>query len=63
MQESGTNAEKNPCNCELEMEHVEETNEEMKNNLTNALTYCKSLLESENLLTNTLSRNIVHFNG
>lgn len=28
-------------------------NEEMKNNLTNALIYCKSLLEAENLLTNT----------
>lgn len=28
-------------------------NEAMKNNLTNALIYCKSLLEAENLLTNT----------
>lgn len=40
------------------MEHIEKPNDEMKNNLTNALTYCKSLLESENLLTNTPSQEI-----
>lgn len=56
MQEPSSSAE-NPSKL-LEMEYLERTNEEMKNDLTNALIYCKSLLESENLITNKPSEKI-----
>lgn len=57
MQEPSSSAEENPSEL-LEIEYLQRTNDEMKNDLTNALTYCKSLLESENLLTNTPSEKI-----
>ncbi|XP_011871240.1 PREDICTED: uncharacterized protein LOC105563886 isoform X2 [Vollenhovia emeryi] len=62
MQEPGASVEKpselDEFLCKIDMDPVEETYDEMKNNLTNALTYCKYLLESANLLTNTPSRAI-----
>lgn len=56
MQKCSVNSEeKNFPECSSELEQVQRKNDEIKNNLTNALLYCKSLLEAENLLTNTPS--------
>lgn len=53
MQEPSCSATKDAPSYELQVEHVEETNDEMKSILTNALKYCESLFESENMLINT----------
>lgn len=50
-------AEQNISKSSLESVSLEK-DEDIKNNLTNALIYCKSLLEAENLLTNTPSTEI-----
>lgn len=52
---SSSQSEKNisSTSASLESTSFEENEVIMKNNLTNALIYCKSLLEAENLLTDT----------
>ncbi|XP_071573952.1 uncharacterized protein [Temnothorax nylanderi] len=61
MQEPSTSesVEQNISDSNSEAESLGK-DDDMKNNLTNALIYCKSLLEAENLLTNTPPAQISH---